>query len=95
MALAIKDIDYDRSDGELDIDFVARVQYKNAAVIIVNAAGEQKAAKILKKKSDEIKVSVKGLTYGETYGVIVSGVRLKGTSGSYGNVTGTFKAVDN
>ena len=95
VALAIKDIDYDRSDGELDIDFVARVQYKNAAVIIVNAAGEQKAAKILKKKSDEIKVSVKGLTYGETYGVIVSGVRLKGTSGSYGNVTGTFKAVDN
>ena len=94
-ALAIKDVDYDRSDGELDIDFLARVQYKNAAVIIVNADGAQKAAKILKKKSNEIKVSVPGLTYGETYGVIVAGVRLKGSSDSYGSLTGTFRAVDN
>ncbi len=90
--LAIHDVDYDHEDRELEVEFSGRVQYKSAKAVVKDASGKSYTVKILEKDSDSIELRVKGLTRGKTYGVQISGVRLKSTGGSYGSVSTTFVA---
>jgi len=90
-SLAIKKLDYDREDKELEIEFNTKVQYKNLKVKVKDANGKSYTVKLREKDSNSVEVRISGLKKGVTYGVQVSGVRVKG-SGSYGSVTKTFTA---
>ena len=90
-ALAIKKVESDVGDRELEIDFNGRVQYKSAKVKVKDANGKFYTAKITEKDSDSVEIYVKGLKRGTKYAVQISGVRLNG-SGSYGSVSATFTA---
>ncbi len=90
--LHFKELDYDRRDKEVEIDFSQPVQYKNVKVTVKDAAGKSYTAKITEKSSRELEVYVKGLKAGKTYTVTVSGVRGKGTTDKYGTVSGSFTA---
>ena len=85
--LSIKELEYDRGDKELGIEFSGTVQYSNAKVTVKDSAGKSYTAKILEKDSDEMEVRVSGLKKGTKYTVKVSGVRLKSAGGSYGSVS--------
>lgn len=90
--LVIRDVDYDHEDRELELEFGSRVQYKSAKAVVKDASGKSYTVKILEKDSDSIELRVKGLSYGKTYGVQISGVRVKGSGSSYGSVSTTFVA---
>lgn len=89
--LAIKELDYDRGDRELEIDFTTKVQYKGLKVQVKDASGKSYSVKIREKDSKGVEVRISGLEKGVTYGVKISGVCVKG-SGSYGSVVGSFTA---
>lgn len=87
----IREIEYDRGDKELEIEFVKRVQYKNLKVTITDANGKTVSSKISEKNSRELELSVKNLTKGATYKVTISGIRPSGSE-NYLTITGTFRA---
>jgi len=87
---AIKAVKYDRSDKELEVDFNAKVQYKNLKVTVKNSAGKACSVKILERDNDSLELRTT-LTKGAKYTVTVSGVRLSG-KGSYTSVSKTFTA---
>lgn len=89
--LAIKKVESDVSDREMDIEFYGKVQYKNLKVTVKDNTGKTYKCHVSDRDSDEIEVKVKGLKRGTTYTVSVSGVRLKGTD-KYQTITKTFKA---
>ena len=90
----IENVDYDAEDEQLEIEFMGRVEYKNARVAVKSAKGKKLVAEIDYKKSDEMEVYVEGIVLGEKYTVTVSGVRRKGSTGNYGSVSYTFVALD-
>lgn len=82
--------DYE-GNGVVEVDFSSRrVQYKNARVVVKDAAGNRLAAKILEKDNDDISFRVTGFKAGAKYTYTISGVRA-GKSGSYGTVKGSFR----
>ena len=89
--LAIKKVDCDVKDKELEIEFSTKVQYKNLKVTVKDSKGKTYTCRITDRDSDEIEVRVQGLKRGTTYTVTVSGVRLKGKT-QYQTITKTFKA---
>jgi len=85
----VKSVDYE-GKGVVEVEFNSEnVRYKNAKVVVKNSAGKRMTVTILEKDKDDISFKVKGLEPGAQYRFTISGVR-KGTSGSYGKVTGSF-----
>lgn len=86
----VKDTDYEGS-GVVEVEFRSKkVAYKNAKVVVKNAAGKSLSVRILEKDNDDISFKVSGLAAGARYTYVISGVR-DGKSGSYGSVKGTFQ----
>ena len=92
--LRIKEVEYERKDRELEIEFSRRVQFKKPRVVVKNAKGKALKVKILEKDRDGIEVRVKGMKLGRRYTVKVSGVRAVGSK-TYTSVSKKFIAVDN
>lgn len=86
----MKEVEYDRHDKELEIDFVKRVEYKNLKVKVTDASGKSYTCKIDEKNSRELELVVKGLKAGKTYTVTISGVRPI-SGGSYQTISGSFR----
>lgn len=87
----IKKAAYDRKDREIEVDFAAKVQYKNLEVTVKDAKGNAVKVKGLEKDDDDLDVKVPDLIAGEKYTVTVKGVRAKG-QGSYITLRKTFVA---
>ena len=90
--VVITDIDYDRSDREVEFEFKNPVKYKNVKVKITRN-GKDYTRRIADKKSRSLKVKVKKLTYGKTYNYKITGIKDK-KGKKYETLKGTFKAVD-
>ena len=86
----VEDVDYDREDKEVSIEFQGKVKWKNAKVTIKDSAGKNYVKKINEKDNDEIELKVKGLTTGKKYTYKITGVARKG-SNKYKTVKGSFK----
>ena len=89
--LAIKDVDCDVKDKEVEVEFNTKVQYKNLKVTVKDSSGKSYSTTVREKESDGLELRVKNLSKGKTYTIKVSGVRVKG-SGSYGSVSSSFTA---
>ncbi len=87
----IRDVEYDRGDKELDIDFFGRMQYKKVKVSVTDKNGKTYTCRIEEKDRDGMELFVSGLKKGKTYTVTITGIRLRGTS-SYGKLSATFTA---
>ena len=87
--LSVKEAEYDPRDGELDLDFYGRVQYKNPRVVIKDAAGRTYSCRITERDRDGMEIAVKGLASGK-YTVKISGIRLKGDT-AYTSITASFR----
>jgi len=86
----VKKTEYE-GNGVVEVDFTSKnVTYKNAKVVVKNAAGKALTAKIIEKDNDDISFKVTGLKAGSKYTYTISGVRA-GKSGSFGKVSGSFK----
>ena len=88
--LAIKKVEYDFKDKELEISFNNKVNYKNLKVTVQDNSGKKYKVRINEKDDDDLEVIVFGLKKGKTYKVTVSGVAKRGTTG-YITVTTTLK----
>lgn len=77
-------------DGVVEVDFRKKVTYKNAKVVVKDAAGKQLAAALFDLDGDDVSFRVEGLELGGTYRYTLTGVR-QGKRGSYGAVRGSFK----
>ena len=75
--LSVKEAEYDRREGELELEFCGRVRYSNPKVVIKDAAGRTYACRISELGRDEMEIAVKGLKSG-LYTVKITGIRLYG-----------------
>lgn len=89
--VTIKELEYDRGDRELELEFNRKVQYKSLKVTVKDSSGNKYTTKILDKENDGLEIYVKGLKKGKKYTVTVSKVRPSG-SGTYKSVSKTFTA---
>ena len=88
--VVVKDIDYDRSDREVEFEFKGSVQWRSPTCKITKY-GKNYVRYIKSKDSDELEVKVNKLNIGDTYSYKITGVKnKKGTK--YQVVTGTFRA---
>lgn len=62
--------------------------YKDATVTVKDSAGNDCAAKIVKKAKGNVKVQIEGMKRGETYTITIQGIRTKKEK-NYGSVTRT------
>ena len=91
--LFIREVDFDRHDNELEIEFNCRVKFKKPKIIVKTSRGKKLKVRILEKDKDGIEVCVKGMKEGKRYTVKVSGVKAK-TGGKYTSVSRKFVARD-
>ena len=87
-ALSVRKAEYDRKDGELELEFYGLVQYNKPKVSIKDADGKTYTCRISELSRDELEIVVKGLKCGK-YTVKVSGIRLKGDK-TYTTITASF-----
>ncbi len=87
--LSVRKASYDKEDGELELEFYGRVQYKNPRVVIKDAEGNIRSCRITELDSDEMEIVAKGLRSGR-YTVKIIGIRLKGTT-TYTSITTAFR----
>jgi hypothetical protein len=87
--LSVKEAEYDRREGELELEFCGRVQYNNPKVVIKDAAGKTYTCRICELDRDEMEIAVKGLESGK-YTVKITGIRLYGEK-TYTSITATFR----
>lgn len=84
-------VKYDPNFEALEVDFAAKMQYKNLKVTIRDNKGKYLFITDLEKDSDELNMDVEGMVVGKTYTITVSGVRVKGV-GKYTKVSKKFVA---
>lgn len=90
----VKEVDFDNEDDEVSFDFSKNVKYNNPKVTITDESGSKTyEATIIEEENDELSVSVKGLTKGDTYKYSITGV-TDNTSDSSKTLTGTFVALE-
>jgi len=87
---SIRRTEYEGS-GVVEVDFKNPVQYKNASVTVKDSSGKKYSASIREMDDDDLTFKVSGIAAGKTYSYTISGIR-SGKSGSYGRVSGSFKA---
>ena len=85
-----KDIEYDRSDKELELEFAKKVQYKNVKVVVTDENGKTYRCTIEEKSNREMELKVSGLKKGQKYTVTVTGIR-PADAPAYGTIVGVFK----
>lgn len=90
--VSIQSVEYDQEDRTLDVEFSARVKYKNLKLKVKDASGKTYAAKVLEKDGDSLEARVSGLKRGKTYTLTVSGVSADGAA--YKTLTRRFAALD-
>lgn len=86
---AIKKVEYDREDKEIDVEFFGRVDLQGAEVRIYDAQGREYDAKLREYDWDGFEAYVPGLERGETYAIEVTGL-----GETVASVPFTFAAVD-
>ena len=74
---AIKKVEYD--EGELEIEFVEKVSFLNPTLEVTDLNGTVYQSFIAETEGDSIEAYVKGLNFGDTYLLRISGVALRGT----------------
>lgn len=79
--LAIKKVEYDREDRELDVEFFSRVNLQGIEVRITDAAGMEYEAKIRELDKDGFEAYVPGLAWGESYTIEVFGLDASESGG--------------
>ena len=89
--LAVKNVEYDREDRELEVEFTTRVQFKDLKVSATDGSGNSLTVKRVKKGRDDLEITFQGAVAGTTYTVVISGLRAKGES-SYTSITTSFTA---
>lgn len=87
--LFVKEAEYDRREGELELEFYGRIQVKNPKVVITDETGKTWSGRVTDLDGDELEIAVKGLKRG-SYTVTITGIRLKGQQ-SYTSVTASFR----
>ena len=87
--LSVRKAEYDRKDGELDLEFYGLVQYKNPKVIIKDASGKNYSCSISDLDRDEMEIAANGLPRGN-YTAKIYGIRLKGDK-TYTSITVSFR----
>ena len=88
--IPIHEVEYDRDDKEVSIEFDTDVEWKKPKVTITKDSVNY-VRKIDDTDDDEIEVKVKALKKGTNYTCTISGIRAKGSS-KYQTITFTFTA---
>ena len=81
-APAVKSVEYDAEDREIDVEFFTRVSFENAALKVFDLNGKEYEATVREVDGDGFEAYVPGLKRGESYTLQVEGV-------SDGEKTGT------
>ena len=93
-AAAIKKVEYDRDDREIDIEFATFVQYEVPTVQVITADGTPINATIHEWDEDSIEARLETpLNIGSEYMVTVTGVRAAQET-AFGTASFTFTAYD-
>ena len=90
-AVVISELEVDVEDGEIEIEFLGRVDYDNPTVTVTKADGTALKTTIEEREGDGIEVRARGLVRGEEYTVTVTGVAQR-DSGTFGTVSRTVIA---
>ena len=85
----IKHTEYE-GRGQVEIDFICDVEYKNVKIQVTDPSGNELTVSGIKKDEDEIEFHAAGLKPSTKYSYKISGVREAGTT-KYKTVKGTFK----
>ena len=72
--VVISELEADVEDGEIEIEFLGRVDYDNPTVTVTKADGTILETLITEREGDSIELRAKGLIRGEEYTVTVTGV---------------------
>lgn len=86
-ASAIRKTAYD-GNGEVEIDFNGRVQFRNPTVTVKDQNGKTYTARITDRDEDEMEFRIQGYKTGLKYQFTISGIKTL-TSTGFGKVTGT------
>lgn len=86
---AIKKVEYDREDREIDVEFFGRVDLQGVKVRILDEQGREYEAKLCEVDKDGFEAYVPGLERGETYAIEVTGL-----GETVASVPFVFKAID-
>lgn len=89
-SIVVKDVEYDDEDGELNIDFSTRVQWKSPKVTVKDSSGKTYSCRITDRDSDDVDIRVTGIDKVGTYTYSISGIRARGAS-TYTTITGKFE----
>lgn len=90
---AVRSIEYDAEDRELDIDFVEKVDFTDLQLEVTDLNGNAYATRIIETDRDGFEAKVDGLTRGESYLARITGVSLSGLNDAR-TVTAEFVARD-
>ena len=88
-APGIKKTEYEGA-GYVEVDFTAKVRYKNVKVFVKGPDGKEKAAVVTEKDGDDLTFRITDAKPGKKYTYTISGVRV-GKSGAFQSVTGSFR----
>lgn len=82
----VKRIEYE-GNGFIEMDFIRDVSYENLNIAVRDFSGVEYPVTIFERDDDDLTFRAENLIPGETYEIIVSGIR-EGRSGDFGSVTG-------
>lgn len=82
----VERIEYE-GNGFIEMDFFRDVSYENLSVKVSDFSGAEYPVTIFERDDDDLTFRAENLAPGETYEIIVSGIR-EGRTGDFGSVTG-------
>ena len=88
---AIKEIDYDGDDRELEIEFHGRVEFDHPTVEIMDNEGNSYENRVIEIDRNSVELRVSGLERGRQYRAVISGVKAEGGD-AFVSVSGLFTA---
>lgn len=89
--IVISELEADADDGEIDVEFLGRVDFDNPSATVTKADGSALTAEIDELDGDGMEIRAQGLQRGEEYTLTIAGVGLR-DSGTYGSVSRNFIA---
>jgi len=90
---AVRSIEYDAGDRELDIEFVENVDFSGLQLEVIDQNGNAFETRIIENDRDSFEAKIDGLTRGESYLAKISGVSLSGQN-DFRTITAEFIARD-